>query len=347
MNCDSNASLSAFIEEVSAAAKSVSSGGDRVVVRTPGELSGYRNPRYAYSFSQLGRPRELKGCGGWVLEREIPGTPYKDATGCYPLFSCRDWTKLHEDLEQFGPDIVSLAAVIDPYSEATPSYLEQHFDIVKPFKTHYLADLSEPPEKIVNRIHQKKARRALEAVDVEICHEPLRYLDDWIELYGHLIVRHDIKGITRFSPQCFEIQLNLPGMIMFLARHRGEIVGATLVLNAGSVAYFHLSAYSPAAYRLRAAYATHWKALIYGYQQGIRFLHLGGTAGTREDPTNGLAQFKRGWSNERRTAYFCGRIVNRERYDELCRFRQRNDEGYFPAYRAGEPDGFGRQPRIA
>jgi hypothetical protein len=86
---------------------------------------GYTDPRYALSLQEFGEPLELPRCGGWILVRSIPGTPYKDAMSCYPLFACRDWTKLHEDLEQVGEDLVSLTLVNDPFSVVMPEYLEK------------------------------------------------------------------------------------------------------------------------------------------------------------------------------------------------------------------------------
>jgi hypothetical protein len=297
---------------------------------------GYTHPRYVASLREFGEPRELPECGGWILVRKIPGTPYKDAMGCYPLFACRDWTKLHKDMEHIGSDLVSLTLVPDPLNGIDPSYLSQHFNFVRPFKTHYLVDLSQPLESFIGKSHRKNARRSLEMMDVEICSQPARYLDDWIRLYDNLINKHAIRGINAFSPQCFEAQLNVPGMIMVLGRREGEIVGATLVLQRDHVAYFHLSAYNAEGYRIRASYGTHWRALVYGYEQGMRYFHLGGIAGTKEDPGNGLAEFKRGWSNERRTVYFCGHVFDREKYDFLCRQKQTDTDGYFPGYRTGE-----------
>jgi len=302
------------------------------------DLMGYAHPKYALSLQEFGEPRELPHCGGWILVRPIPETPYKDAMGCYPLFACRDWTKLHEDLENIGSDLVSLTLVTDLLSGVTPAYLEQCFDLVKPFKTHYVVDLSHPLQSFVGKVHRKNAHKSLEIMDVEVCWQPAQYLDDWISLYDDLISRHDIKGINTFSPKCFEIQLNIPGMVMFLGRREGEIVGATLVLIHDQVAHFHLSAYTSEGYRIRASYGTHWKALVNDYEQGIRYFNLGGTAGIKENPSDGLAEFKRGWSNEQRIVYFCGRIFDRQKYKSLCQQYAIANIDYFPAYRAGEFD---------
>ena len=142
----------------------------------PQEPAGYLQRDYAYSLEEFGRPRGLRRAGGWILERPIPGTAYSDAVGCYPVFACRDWSRLPDDIEETGADLVSLALVVDPLSGPPPAVLEKYFCRVAPFKTHYVADLSLPPETFVGKVHRQCARQALDNMDVEICVEPGRYL---------------------------------------------------------------------------------------------------------------------------------------------------------------------------
>lgn len=296
------------------------------------EGMGYAHRRYAESLREFGEPRELQHSGGWILERPIPGAPFKDAMGCYPLFACRDWSKLSEDMKQVASDLVSLVFVAEPFADI-PSGLEEHFDFVRPFKTHYVADLSYSLESLVNPRHRSQARKSLTIMDVEICHEPAKYLDDWVLLYDNLIRRHNISGISAFSYRSFEIQLNTPGMIMALGRCEGEIVGAMLALVRGQVAYTHLSACSKRGYKTNASCGILWKLLTCLQQQGVRYLDNGGVAGIKDDQRNGLAHFKRGWSNDRRTVYLYGRVLNREKYESLCRRNKIASTDYFPAYR--------------
>jgi hypothetical protein len=295
----------------------------------------YSHPLYAQSLREFGEPRELPRCGGWILVRKIPGTPYEDAMGPYPLFSCHDWTKLHEDLDKIGSDIISLSLVVDPFLGVSPSYLERCFDIVKPFKTHYTVDLGRQLTSFVAKRHRKHAYKSLETMNVEVCRQPAQYLDDWIRLYDNLICRHNIKGMNTFSPKCFEIQLNMPGMVMFLGRWEGEIVGAMLIYIQDEAAHIHLSAFTNEGYKIRASYGIHWKALLYLNEQGVRYVDVGGVAGIEEDPLDGLAIFKRGWSNDRRMVYFCGRVFDQQKYDSICRQVQVDNVDYFPAYRSG------------
>lgn len=301
------------------------------------EAMGYAHADYADSLREFGEPRELPHCGGWILVRPIPGTPFKDAAGCYPLFACRNWIKLREDMEHIGSDLVSLVLVTDPFSAIDRAHLERCFDLVKPFKTHYIADLRHSLNSVISRGYRYNVRKSLKTMDVEVSCQPAKYLDDWTRLYENLIVRHTIKGISAFSRKSFEIQLNIPGMIMVLGRCKGEIVGATLVLIHDRVAYSHLSAYSDKGYSVRASYGIYWKTLSYLYEQGIRYFDNGGTAGTKEDPEDGLAQFKRGWSNNRRTVFFCGRVFDRQKYALLCDKTETAGHDYFPGYRTEAP----------
>lgn len=300
------------------------------------ELMGYAHPNYALSLQEFGEPRELPRCGGWILVRPIPGTPYKDAMGCYPLFACRDWTKLHEDLEYVGSDLVSLVLVTDTFSGITPASLEQCFDLVRPFKTHYIIDLSHPLESFVDKKHRYYARKSLKQLEVEVSLAPVYYLDEWLKLYKNLIRRHNISGISAFSSKSFEIQLQIPGMIIATGRFEDQVIGANLIIIKDGVAYWHLAAFSPDGYKIGASYGIFWNSLEYLRDNGVRFYDIGGGAGTTDDAEDGLAKFKADWSNDERRVYLCCRIFDRKKYESICQQKQIKDVNYFPAYRAGE-----------
>src|SRR3974377_1124782 len=167
------------------------------------QLTGYTHPHYALSLREFGFPRELTRCHGWILEKTTPGTPYRDAMGCYPLFACGDWSKVHEDLKEIGSELVSLVLVTDPFGAVDPAYLARHFQIANPFKRHLIADLGKHPEHFVDQHHRYYARRSLRDLQVEFCQEPLRYADEWMTLYNNLIKRHAISGIRAFSKESF------------------------------------------------------------------------------------------------------------------------------------------------
>jgi len=298
-------------------------------------VTGYMHPGYVTSLMEFGTPQELVRCGAWILKRQIPGFPYHDAMGCYPLFACQDWAQLPHDLEEIRDELVCLFMVTDPFGKYDLAGLSRCFkDVFFPYKEHFITDLSYPINDIVSsKYNRKYTRQALKNIDVERCDDPIQFLDEWVGLYNHLIHRHNISGLRAFSRTAFSKQLSIPGMVMFRALHEGATVGAHLWYVMGEVAYSHLSAYSPIGYELRASYALQWSAIEY-LAGKIRWLNQG--AGIRSDGTDGLSRFKRGWSTGTRMAYFCGRIFDNEKYWEIVKAKSISTTDYFPAYRLGD-----------
>jgi hypothetical protein len=298
-------------------------------------VTGYMHPGHAASLAEFGTPRELPRSGGWLLERMIPGTEARDAMGTYPLFACRDWTGLRADLDNLEGELVSAALVTDPFGRYDRTLLNECFTTVIPFKEHFVADLSEPPEAFVSKHHRQHARKALSEVEVQICVEPLALLEDWISLYDVLIEKHSITGIRAFSRTVFARQLALPGMVALRAERRGATVAANLFLVQEQTAYDHLAASSPEGYECLASYALKWHALHY-FRGRVRWIDWGGGAGATADHSDGLAWFKHGWSQTTRPAYFCGRILDETKYRQITRAKNLEHSRWFPAYRDGE-----------
>ena len=299
-------------------------------------LKGYHHPGYAASLAEFGAPRRLARSGGSVLVRPVGGLPYQDAMGCYPLFCCEDWSGLRGDFAELQHELVAISLVTDPFARCDVADLQDIFgDRVSPFKAHYVADLRRPPREFVSEHHRTYARQSLRAVTVERCDEPARFLDLWVDLYDVLIARHQLKGIKKFSRDAFSRQLSVPGAVMLRALHDGETVGAHLWYMQGDVVHSHLAASSARGYELMASYALYWHA-IETFADAARWLNFGGGAGLDSEGTDGLTKFKKGWATHTRTAYFCGHIFDRRKYDEAAAMRGASDSGYFPAYRHGE-----------
>ncbi len=296
--------------------------------------AGYTHAEYASSLAEFGRPRYLPRCEGWILEREIPGTPYKDAMGPYPLFSCREWSQLARDLDEIGTELVSLMVVPAPFDSYTRPLLDSCFTRVVPFKSHYVVDLSRPVDQTVKRSHRETVARAMKKVQVSCCPDPSAYLGKWVELFDVLTKRHAITGVRAFSTHAFTKQLAIPGMVMFEATADGETVGLDLWYVQGDVAYGHLVAFSERGYELRASYATKWFLLNY-FADKVRWVDLGGGAGVSGNSKDGLSVYKDGWSTGTVPAYLCGRIFNQALYSSLTAAAGTAESGLFPAYRAG------------
>lgn len=297
--------------------------------------SGYAHSDYARSLAEFGHPRALFRSGGWILERLIPGTDSRDGMGCYPLFSCRDWSWLTDDFADLGDELVSLVLVADPFGNFTKEILSETFkDLLVPFKEHFAIDLREPAGEFASPHHQRNAGAALRLIEVEHAASAEVLLDEWSLLYANLSARHTITGIAAFSRDSFARQLRVPGMTAFRAVHGGQTIGINLWYAGREVGYYHLGAYSEQGYRLRASFALFWRAIEHFAAAGLKWLDLGAGAGAANDGADGLTRFKRGWANTTRTAYLCGRILDRPKYERLVDGKDPND--YFPAYRRGE-----------
>lgn len=297
---------------------------------------GYQHPAYAASLAEFGTPRHLPRSNGWLLERAVPGTSYVDAMGCYPLFSCTDWSGVKADLDALGAEAISVAVVTDPFGDYDEQALRECFvHNVLPFKAHFVADLQRPPATFVTKHHRYYAQQALKHVELERCDEPSGFLDEWLSLYDHLIARHHLRGIKAFSRQAFGAQLSVPGIVMLRATHAGEAIGAHLWYVQDGVVHSHLAAANALGYDFQVSYALYWFALE-TFATDAAWINFGAGAGVNSDGTDGLTRFKRGWATETRLTYFCGRIFDHAKYADALAARGLHDDDYFPAYRKGE-----------
>jgi hypothetical protein len=257
--------------------------------------------------------------------------------GCYPIFSCQDWSRLKDDLDGIGKELVSLVLVTDPFGNFTEEILGKTFkDLLAPFKEHFVIDLREPVKKFAEPHHQRNARKALRVIEVERIASAEVLLNEWSLLYAKLIERHSITGISAFSRDSFARQLRVPGIIVFRARQGGQTVGINLWFAGPELGYYHLGAYSDKGYHLRASFALFWRAIEHFAAAGLKWLDLGAGAGAANDGADGLTRFKRGWTNTTRIAYLCGQIFDHKKYRCLADAKGVKEANYFPAYRKGE-----------
>jgi hypothetical protein len=298
--------------------------------------NGYLHSDYASSLNKFGAPIELHHSRGWALLREIDGFYYKDASGCYPFFTCEDWSKLSEDIDTLAQDCICFSMVTDPFGDFDPEKLHEIFrDVFFPFKKHYVVDLNLPAEEIGGKRRRKHARRALKDVQIEIIDNPVGFIDEWVNLYDILIKKHRIKGLRAFSRESFLKQLGIPDTVVMRADYQGTTVGAQICYLQGDVAHIHLGAVSEKGYELEATYALDWTAFEY-YKNKARWVNLGGGVGDSENEEDGLSQYKLAWASDTRMTYFCGRIFDNDKYEEVIKRKAIKPTNYFPAYRQGE-----------
>ncbi|MDC3353269.1 GNAT family N-acetyltransferase [Verrucomicrobiales bacterium] len=227
----------------------------------------YATSDYVSSLAAIGKARELVNSCGKVIERAVPETDAFDAMGPYPLFQCQYWDKLPEDLRVLsGSGLVSLVLVTDPMLEEGDRNLFGCFDVVRPFKRHFLTDLECPYEQSVSRHHRYYVRKSSKDLELDVPAEPIAYLGEWCQLYEQLMARHACNDFRRFSREAFAQLLVMPEVVLFRAIAKGETVGAQIFLLSGDVAHAHQAAFTSEGLlfsRCRSDRVPAWKRQLY------------------------------------------------------------------------------------
>jgi hypothetical protein len=298
-------------------------------------ISGYAHESYVRSLSELGEPVYLERSGAWLLTRDIPGTNFRDGIGPYPFFEFENFDGLSADLRILKGQLVSVSLVTDPFWSPPREKLNEVFDLVRPFKTHYRADLDIPFSRYLRRHHRRYTRKAFSKLDVNLVDKIDDYFSEWVELYGFLVKRHELKGIQAFGPGSLARQLEVPGCYYFRATLGNSAVGVLVCYLSKGIAYAHLISTTPEGQELRAQYALYHYAMEF-FRGRARWFALGSIPGTKDEHEgSGIAFFKSGWATSTHDAYFCGYIGNRLSYSELCNQFAHETSEFFPPYRNG------------
>jgi hypothetical protein len=294
---------------------------------------GYADEEYGLCFSGLAAPLYLKNASANLLCRSIEGVEIQDAMGAYPLLACGDWSLLAADLADLPGSLVSVTAVSDPLADCPPETLKNAFpDLCVPYKEHFLVDLQADPAVFVHSHHRRNVAKSLAKLTVREQAGESIDLERWLVLYDSLIDRHQIAGIARFSRDYFKRLKSFHSSVVLTAYLDGAAVGMMWCIRTRTDVYYHLAAYDQAGYDSRASFALFWTAIDMFKRLGLRFLALGAGAGVY-GTSEGLSRFKAGWATGTRTAFLCGRIINKTAYEQLARERISQNTGYFPAYR--------------
>lgn len=289
----------------------------------------YATQAYAQSLTHMGTAIAVPAWDSWAISRPLEDG-LSDICGPYPLAviaSDADLSGGLETLQRSGAVSVTLA--LDDFHRPSLEQLHSHFDLVRPFKTHYLVDRVTADVRPSSH-HRYEISRALKEVAVREI-ELAEYLQQWEEIYRNLVARHGLgRGVHDFPPAHFETLAAMAGVKCVGAFHDGSLVAAHLWVVQGDCVHSHLAASSEQGYALRAAYAVN----DYSIQlfSGARVINLGGGAGAADDSADGLARFKRGFANATAHGYICGKILDPEAYVRLAKDVQ--DGAYFPIYRS-------------
>lgn len=290
-------------------------------------LHPYASIQYAQALQDFGSPIALTTAQSSGLVRKIATTEYQDVMGVYPRCALTNTVDLAADLKALrDQQLISLVLVSDIFCFPDIKQCQSHFDVIKPFKTHFIYNASNPFNYTKrNLINIRKAHKECHIAEIKL----QDHLADWYYLYDYLIAKHHITGIQAFSKSYFEKLCQIDGLISIAAFVKNEIVAIYLWFAWQEHLYFHLGASNAQGYEARAAFAIN-DYVIQNYG-ATHIIDFGSNAGLANNPQDGLAQFKQGFTNDSATSYLCGAILNPAIYQKLCHDLGTHD--YFPAYR--------------
>jgi hypothetical protein len=128
---------------------------------------------------------------------------------------------------------------------------------------------------------------------------------------------------------------------LFVCLHEGRAICAGLFVACHGILQYHLGGTLDAALPSAPMKLLLDEVRLWGTDQGLRVLHLGG--GTTSDPDDPLLHFKKGFSDRTHEFATWRWVVNPDVYQRLCSEKDRRDEehqlrptnpSFFPAYRA-------------
>lgn len=287
----------------------------------------YTTMAYAQSLAHWGEALSVPEWDGTVIIRPIDDAR-SDAFSPYPIAVLPPDADLAGGLDRLRKaGLVSVTLVLDDHHRPQLERLQQHFDLVRPFKTHFIID-REKGDIAPTKHHRYEIKRALAEVDVRIF-SLAEHMGQWQALYNNLVLRHGLSGLHAFPERHFESLAAIPGFTAIGAFRDDRLVSAHIWAMADAYAHSHLAASSEEGMRFRAAYAVN--AMAAEFMPGARVINFGGGAGLLDKGEDGLAKFKQGFSNQTWRAYICGKVLDTQSYAGLTQGRARTE--YFPAYR--------------
>ncbi|MFO0388476.1 MAG: hypothetical protein ACK502_01975 [Alphaproteobacteria bacterium] len=291
----------------------------------------YATVAFAESLAHWGKPFEVPEWGGGVMLREI-SAGLQDAAGIYPITPLNKNADIAGGLARLRDvGLVSVVLVLDDFHRLHMNTLKEHFDTVDSFKPHYLYR-PEKGEMIYGSHHKRAVKTAYKHVKVDVL-DLRKHVHEWAELYDALIAKLGLSGLHAFPLAHHQQIAGIQGMVAIGAWMGDELVSCHIWADDGEYVHSHLVASNDKGYESRAAYAVNDTSLR--YFSGRKLLNFGGGAGNSVGSDDGLARFKKGFSNDTAESYICGAILDKEKYQQLVNARKFNvPVRFFPAYRA-------------
>jgi hypothetical protein len=285
--------------------------------------------KYAETLFHIGQALYIPEWQCSVLVRD---SGVRDAIGVYPITMLSPEADIVGGLTRLKElGLVTLTIVLDYHHISKLKQINKHFMWIKPYKKHYLNYPADDKFKYDSHCRYE-VKKAYKYVDVRLLDWKCDGLS-WRKIYSFLSKRHQLFGMHLFPQKHHEYLGSSDGIVALGAWKENELVSAHIFATDGNQVYSHLAASSKNGYSCSASYAVNDTAL--SYFKGAEFINFGGVAGIKDDVNNGLAYFKRSFSNSVTSAYICGAILDVKLYNYLNRLKGTSELiNFFPPYRS-------------
>lgn len=249
-------------------------------------------------------PLHVPEWGTYVLVRDGRAGA-RQANGIRPLASLDPDCDLRAGLETLrAAGVTSVSIVTDPLHGPDGAVLQREFEICQVLKRCYLIDRDAERVHISKRHRNRinKAGRVAEAREVTFAD----VLPRWLELYERNVATREIP--QPYSQAYFERLADLPGLRTVAVLVDDEVATITVWMRYRETLYFLDSASSVEGHEASASYVAF--ANVVDTTEDCRHVFLGGSADFYDDDIDGLARFKRGFSNASVANYICGARLN-------------------------------------
>jgi len=168
----------------------------------------------------------------------------------------------------------------------------------------------------------------------------LELFDEFIPIYNATMDKDNAEEYYYFERPFYESIHNdlYDNYEMFYAKLDDKIIAMCIMIFANGRMNYHLGGSFMEYRNLNPSNLLHYKAAIWGCEQGFKTYHLGGGVGSCED---NLYRFKARFNKNSDYQFSIGKqIFDQEKYDELVKIRRESDASfdesshYFPLYRS-------------
>lgn len=259
----------------------------------------YSEFEYAQTLSNMGSPIKVSGVDVPLLSTVDQDGDYVTSVYPYSVFETRT---------AFMNTSIALASLMDTsgwiiLEEGDSEWLRSGTPSVENlmrFKTHYGVNFERSWKNFATN-HVRNIRRAEDVVD--LCTLDIkRDFNDMYSVYHERMKKLQVPRTHQFLPVHLKSLGQRSQVLCIGGRQNGVLVAFQVWISHASNAYLHMSAANESGIKSRSLFLLTVESLAI-LSQRVRTANLGGNAGQLDNPSSGLARFKRGFANRLGASY--------------------------------------------